>query len=82
MTEPHRIHLRNGITTVNAITGETAPTYGEYVLASDYDSLSAREAQMRAAAKQVVKLSAARALKSDFDIAIATLEHALNEKPT
>lgn len=41
-SEPHRMRLRNGIRTVNGITGETEPTYGEYVLASDYDALAAR----------------------------------------
>lgn len=35
----HRIRLRNGIEVINGITGETAPTYGEYVLAEDYDAV-------------------------------------------
>lgn len=33
---PRTIRLRSGIKTVNGITGETAPTYSEYVLLEDY----------------------------------------------
>jgi hypothetical protein len=45
----HRMRLRNGIRVVNMITMETEPTYGEYVLAEDYDRL-------REALKRIAKL--------------------------
>ena len=46
MSEPHRMRLRNGIRTVNVLTGDTEPTYGEYVLASDYDALRAERDEL------------------------------------
>lgn len=46
MSEPHRMRLRNGIRTSNLVTGETEPTYGEYVLASDYDALAAIQVEV------------------------------------
>lgn len=36
---PRTVRLRSGIQTVNGITGETAPTYAEYVLLEDYEAL-------------------------------------------
>lgn len=36
---PETIRLRSGIEVVNGITGETAPTFSEYVLLSDYQEL-------------------------------------------
>lgn len=49
MSEPHRMRLRNGVRTSNLVTGETEPTYGEYVLASDYDALAAELSASRTA---------------------------------
>ena len=33
---PRTVRLRSGIETINGITGETSPTYSEYVLLEDY----------------------------------------------
>jgi ribosomal protein S27AE len=56
MSEPHRMRLRNGIRTVNGITGETEPTYGEYVLADDYDALRSRLAEAEARLEEATDL--------------------------
>jgi len=50
---PRTVRLRSGIKTVNGITGETAPTYSEYVLLEDYerDLAAAQEARQAAEAR-------------------------------
>lgn len=80
---PRTVRLRSGIQTVNGITGETAPTYSEYVLLEDYqrDLAAAQEARERAAdniERLAVQLEAAHAhitaLKDDRERAEALAE--------
>ena len=44
---PRTVRLRSGIETINGITGETSPTYSEYVLLEDYQrDLAAAKAEL------------------------------------
>jgi hypothetical protein len=74
---PHRMRLRNEITVVNGITGETAPTYGEYVLASDYD---AAEARIKALEARLSKIGSITDIRAIWRIAAGFEDAALSPK--
>ena len=44
---PRTVRLRSGVEVVNGITGETGPTFSEYVLLSDYEELQRENAALR-----------------------------------
>ena len=54
--KPNTVRLRSGVQVVNGITGETGPTFSEYVLLSDYQELQHAHA---AALEEVERLNAA-----------------------
>jgi len=57
---PRTIRLRSGIKTVNGITGETAPTYSEYVLLEDYQrDLAAAQSELASVKAENSKLRSA-----------------------
>ena len=43
---PRAVRLRTGVEVTNGITGETGPTYSEYVVLSDYEKLASELARV------------------------------------